>query len=109
MACLLAAPKNGLCEEGELLTMERAVELALERNLLLRASALEIDIAEGDTSSDPLTVPEGHIFTLGDNRPVSLDSRHYGPVSLERVSGRAVFVAAPWARLGLIDGSSYTE
>jgi signal peptidase I len=68
-----------------------------------------VTIAEGDTSTEPLIVPEGQVFTLGDNRPVSLDSRHYGPVSLERVSGRAVFVAAPWARIGPIDGSSYTE
>jgi signal peptidase I len=50
-----------------------------------------------------LTVPDGHVFVAGDNRPVSLDSRFFGPVPLEVVTGRAITVFLPLHRLGWID------
>lgn len=40
----------------------------------------------------PMTVPEGTIFCLGDNRDNSLDSRFWGPVPLTYVKGRAVLI-----------------
>jgi signal peptidase I len=33
------------------------------------------------------TLPEGTFFAVGDNRPVSLDSRNYGAVPLEQIIG----------------------
>jgi signal peptidase I len=40
----------------------------------------------------PYTVPDGHVFCLGDNRDKSLDSRFWGPVPLHYVKGRAVLI-----------------
>jgi len=40
----------------------------------------------------PVTVPEGTIFCLGDNRDNSLDSRFWGPVPLDYLKGRAVLI-----------------
>jgi signal peptidase I len=38
----------------------------------------------------PVTVPEGTVFLMGDDREVSVDSRAYGPVPVGQVDGRLV-------------------
>ena len=40
----------------------------------------------------PLTLSEGQIFALGDNRAVSVDSRVYGPLSATQTRGKILFV-----------------
>lgn len=63
----------------------------------------------------PLTVPEGCIFVMGDNRNNSDDSRNpeLGPVDVRSVIGRALCLAVPgaaeetkerdWSRIGMLD------
>ncbi len=43
-----------------------------------------------------LTIPEGHVFVMGDNRPASLalDSRTFGPIALSDIIGKVVSVDA---------------
>jgi signal peptidase I len=40
-------------------------------------------------------IPEGCVFIIGDNRPISHDSRAIGPVPIEAIQGRVVFVYWP--------------
>ena len=46
---------------------------------------------------DPLVVPDGHVYVMGDNRPESHDSRNLGPVAFKDLVGRAFVVFWPRA------------
>lgn len=73
-----------------------------------------LNLPDGDTRASNMdfdvTVPEGSIWVMGDNRDSSQDSRAHqelpggGFVPLENVVGRAFFTTWPLDRMGLIDG-----
>jgi signal peptidase I len=44
------------------------------------------------TNFEPVKIPEGHLFVMGDNRDFSNDSRFWGLVPYENISGRAEVV-----------------
>ena len=71
------------------------------------AAKYKIFLAEHKTPDDfaKITVPEHHCFVLGDNRNLSKDSRHFGPIPLATIKGRAdylYFPAKDWSRFGKI-------
>lgn len=56
-----------------------------------------------DLSVPRQRVPEGKVFLLGDNRPVSEDSRLFGTVPLTDVRGKVVAVFKPVNAARLVD------
>lgn len=51
----------------------------------------------------PYVVPEGELWVMGDNRENSGDSREFGSVPLENVTGHVVYRYWPISRIGAIE------
>lgn len=112
--------KRVIATEGQTVDIDFAAGIvyvdgvALEEDYVNTATNLQEGV------SFPLTVKEGYVFVLGDNRNVSHDSRSpdIGQVAVEEVLGKAVFLIVPgtngtdafgnpkeprnWTRIGVI-------
>jgi signal peptidase I len=59
-------------------------------------------LAAARTPIEDLTVPADSVFAMGDNRPISLDSRFIGSLPLSAIHGRVVAVWAPVTRMRVV-------
>lgn len=73
----------------------------------VNGTPLDEPYAQGKPSYDlnsgityPYTVPEGYVWVMGDNRTNSADSRAFGAIPLESVTGHAVLRYWPLDRFG---------
>jgi len=53
-------------------------------------------------SMDPVKIPEGNFFAMGDNRPNSADSRFWGFVPEDNIKGPVFFRYWPLNRIGTV-------
>ena len=78
---------------------------------VLDETYLDADMAGSDMAFD-VTVPDGHLWVMGDNRTNSADSRynqddeHHGMVPLEEVFGTAVATLLPTEHAGRLDSGT---
>jgi len=54
-----------------------------------------------------VTIPDGFLFVLGDNRPGSSDSREFGFIPVENIIGRVFFRYFPLNRFGSVSHPDY--
>lgn len=80
------------------------VDIDFENGIVtVNGEALEENYISEPTTRDegafeyPLTIPEGYVFVLGDNRNISKDSRHedVGLIPEDEIMGKAVFRVYP--------------
>lgn len=67
--------------------------------LRVNGNKVQDDYAVGETTqvkdkgiTFPLTVPEGKVFVLGDNRTLAVDSRIFGCVDIDKTQGKVIGV-----------------
>lgn len=97
--------KRVIAVEGQMVNVD-------ERAGIVYVDGVALDepyINEPTTSNDgafiyPITIPEGYVFVMGDNRNHSTDSRNsaVGLVPVEDVLGKTFFRYAPFSEFGFI-------
>jgi len=76
--------------------------VSVNGNALREPYVTELSLGECSVKL-PYQVPSGTVFVMGDNRPVSKDSRgQLGPTDKELIIGKVVFKLWPLSRLGKI-------
>jgi signal peptidase I len=114
-------PRFGTLKRGMIITFQAPEQTGHDDHLVKRLIGLSGDTVaivdhqlyvNGQAVDEPylaepmnsdfaeITVPEGKLFVLGDNRNNSLDSRSWGFVNIEDVKGQALFIYYPFSQMG---------
>ena len=82
--------KRVIALEGDVVEVYAGGHVFVNGEELYEPYVSSTDFNGGQALTYPYTVPEGHMFVMGDNREVSADSRYYsiGPIDLDNVIGK---------------------
>lgn len=97
--------KRVIAEEGDTVDMDEEGNIYINGALIEEPYIREKSAAGGGGTEFPCIVPEGRLFVLGDNRPVSVDSRSasVGCVKESSVVGKVFLRLKPFNKLGFIE------
>jgi signal peptidase I len=90
---------------GETLELENG-KIAVKNAENPKGFVLDQSFIKYATADEKITVilDSDHYFVLGDNRPVSYDSRYFGPLSAKEIVGRPLIRLYPFNRINIFPG-----
>lgn len=94
--------KRVIADEGQTVDIDFATGEVWVDGVLLQEDYILEPTLTYEGVEFPVTVPEGCIFVMGDNRNHSTDSRNprVGCVDKRFVLGKAIFIVTPFGRIG---------
>ncbi len=96
--------KRVIATEGQTISIDEASRTVTVDGVVLDEPYIAEPMLSGGNMQYPLTIPEGYVFAMGDNRNHSFDSRSttVGLVPEENIIGEALFRLLPLSDLGVL-------
>lgn len=74
-----------------------------DNQLYINGELVNVNFKHLETADFEYTTKEGEYFVMGDNRPISKDSRSIGPVKEKEITGRVKYRLYPFSKFGKVD------
>jgi signal peptidase I len=96
---------------GEIISVREGI-IYINGQLLAEQYIPETFSTEGGSflrDGTEVNIPEGNYFVMGDNRAASYDSRSWGFITKDKITGRAWLVYWPPAKAGILENAEFSS